>query len=106
MVNSESIKEYKEWEKFLGTEQGKKAINSWSDCECDNCTCDCRGCIWNLVGLEDEESQSEFLQRVKQFIENTVEELYLHPNWSTAECDEYGYEIGYLVDLYFRCNLI
>lgn len=102
VTEEQSIKEYEQWEKFLETEEGKGELSIWDHCP-EDCMCECDGCIWNLVGLE--EMAGEFLERVKAFVENTVEEFYMHPNWTPEEVAEYGVAPAYLVDVYFRNNL-
>ena len=95
---------YSGWETWLNTSaHGKESLAGWNECD-DGCDNECDQCVWNLVGLEDE-LVDEFLGRVKVFVEGLVEEFYLHPNWSTEEYCEYGYEMGFLVELYFEYNL-
>ncbi len=100
-----SIKEYNNWEKFVGTHE--EVMNHWPVCgDCNGVSCS--GCFWNLVDLKEEnkkDHRGEFLYRVKIFVEGMVEELYMHTPWTKEEEDEFGIEVGYLVSLYFKYNL-
>lgn len=95
---------YDKWNYWLRTSaHGMESLEGWPICTSE-CTYDCKLCLWYLVDME-EEQVGEFLESVKRIVENLVEELYLHPNWSTDEYNEYGYEMGFLVEMYFEYEL-
>lgn len=100
----QNVEAYDKWRTWLNAPgHSKEVLEHWAECS-DECEFNCDYCVWSIVGLQGE-AILEFLGRVQKIVDGLVEEFYRHPNWDEDECEEYGYEMGFLVNLYFEYGL-